>query len=173
MSEDDSPTPIVRRGQWFDEFKEGEVYGTPARTVTETDVVSFAALSGDWSSVHTDEIYARRTPFRRRIAHGMLMQAIASGLIARTGLFEGTLAALGGMSVNFRAPVFPGDTVRLELRVEELDDAPSKLRGKIRFSAYMLNQSDQTVCDGEWRMLLLRDRERNRRARAQKSEEQP
>ena len=65
------------------------------------------------------------------------------------------------------------DTIRLELRVEELDPAPSKLRGKIRFSAYMLNQADQTVCDGEWRMLLLRDRERNRRARAQKSEEQP
>ena len=148
------------RGYWFDEFEVGQCFESPGRTITETDLVNFAGLSGDYTPVHTDAEYARRMPFRRRIAHGMLVQSIATGLGTRTGVLEGTIAALTRVTIDWKAPVFPGDTVRLRLEVGELDEKPSKRSGKVVFKTFVLNQKDQVVSEGSWHALMLRERRR-------------
>ena len=95
-------TVFERRGLWFEEFHVGLRIETPARTITEADVVNFAGLSGDFVSLHTEEVFAKRTPFRGRIAQGMLVQSVATGLGMRSGVFEGTIGALAGR-VTFAA----------------------------------------------------------------------
>ncbi len=81
------------RGLYFEEFTLGQEIDSPARTVTEADVMLFAGLSGDYNPLHTDVEYARDTPYGERIAHGLLGLSIASGLAARAGFIEGTTLA--------------------------------------------------------------------------------
>jgi len=152
----ETPRFTVRHGLWFEEFEPGLVVESPARTLTEADVVLFAGLSGDFTALHTDEEFAKRTAYRGRIAHGMLVQAIATGLGVRTGVFEGTIQALSDMTIHWRAPVVPGDTIRLVLEVAEIDPSPSRRSGVVSFAARVLNQEDKVVCDGEWRTRMLR-----------------
>lgn len=156
---------LLRSGLWFEDFRPGLVIESLARTVTEADLVNFAGLSGDYTALHTDEEYARKTPFRRRIAHGMLVQAIATGLGVRTGVFEGTIAALSDMVIHWRSPVYPGDTVHLVLEVTEVDAEPSRRSGKVTFAARMLNQEGKVVSDGEWKTLMLRANQQRRLGR--------
>ncbi len=156
MSEATVGSGAPRSGLWFDEFRPGLSIRSPARTVTETDLVNFAGLSGDYTALHTDEECARETPFRRRIAHGMLVQSIATGLGVRTGTFEGTIAALAEMTIHWLAPVFPGDTIHLELEVTRVDPEPSRRSGAVTFAARVVNQEGKVVSDGEWKTLMLR-----------------
>lgn len=146
-----------QRGLWFDEFASGQVFESPGRTLTEADIVNFAGLSGDYTSLHTDQEFARKTPFRQRIAHGVLIQAIATGLAARTGIFEGTIAALPWMETYWRTPAVAGDTLHLRLEVQRLGE-PSRRSGEVFFGAQMLNQKGQVVSEGAWKCLMLRER---------------
>ena len=155
----DDATPF-RQGLWFEDFELGQVIWSAGRTVTEADLVLFTGLSGDTTYLHSDEERARRSPFRGRIAHGMLVWSIASGLGVQTGIFEGTIDALAGMSMDFTAPVYPGDTVRLRLEITEKAADPSPRNGRVIFQAQVFNQKDQMVVDGEWRTLVRRDRSR-------------
>jgi len=150
-----SPGPPPR-GLWFEDFTTGASFETGARTVTEADLVQFAGVSGDFTALHTDAESARRTPFRGRIAHGMLVQSIATGLAAQAGIFDGTIAALTSVLANFVAPVFPGDTVRLCLEVAGLDPEPSRRTGEVHFRAEVRNQKGVVVVQGEWRTRVLR-----------------
>src|SRR5688572_7997886 len=102
-------------GKTFDDLSLGDTFVSPTRTLDQGHVVSFAELSGDSNPVHLDEAFARGTLFRGRIAHGLLVQSIASGLAWQTGVFRGTIVALAEMSMRFEAPVRPGDTIRVEL----------------------------------------------------------
>ena len=156
-------------GRLFDEFELGQAFESPGRTVTEADIAAFAAWSGDWNPLHTDEEYAQRTPFRGRVAHGLLIQSISTGLSNRIGIFEGTVAALASMRIDYRAPTRAGDTVRLILEVVEIDPEPSGRRGWVRFQSRVLNQRDEIVIDGEWRAILLRQPPRQRRRRTEPS----
>ena len=89
-----------RRGMYFEEFEVDRRIISHGRTITEADVVNFAGLSGDYNSIHTDAVFADQTPYRQRVAHGMLGMSIASGLADRTGMIEGTaLPRLGGGSL--------------------------------------------------------------------------
>lgn len=97
---------------WAEELVVGSVARTRARTITETDVVNFAALSGDWNPLHTDAVFAERAQFGRRIAHGMLTLSIATGLIKLEAPY--VKAFYGIDELRFRAPVFPGDTILVE-----------------------------------------------------------
>jgi acyl dehydratase len=144
------------RGKHFEEFEIGERTVSPGRTITESDVVTFAGLSGDWNPLHTDEEFAKRTPFRRRIAHGMLVNAIASGLGSQTGLFDGTTVALLEMVIRYRDPVFFGDTVRLELSVAEKRETSSPRRGVVVFETTVRNQRGEAVVEGQWVVLMKR-----------------
>jgi 3-hydroxybutyryl-CoA dehydratase len=142
------------RGLYFEEFAVGDEEETAARTVTEADVVQFAALSGDYNQLHTDAEFAKDTPFGQRIAHGLLGLSIASGLAARAGFIEGTAMAFTGLTWKFKKPVLLGDTIRLRTKVSKVRAMPRLGGGIVEFDVRVLNQRDETVQQGEWTMLM-------------------
>jgi acyl dehydratase len=104
--------------KFFEDFVVGEVFETPSRTITEADVVNFAGISGDFNRIHTDEEYAKGTLYKTRIAHGLLVVSVVSGLRLRLGIFENSLIALYGIdNLRFLAPVKIGDTIRAKITI--------------------------------------------------------
>jgi acyl dehydratase len=144
-------------GLYFEEFYEGLEVSSSARTITETDVVNFAALSGDWNQLHTDAEFAKDTPFGQRIAHGLLVLSIVGGLVARMGTIEGTVEAFRELQWKFRAPVFIGDTVHLVARVVNTRAYPRLNNGMVTLELKVINQRDQVVHQGTW-LALVRSR---------------
>jgi len=144
-------------GKFFDDFMVGEEYVTPGRTLTETDVVMFAAMSGDYNELHTSEAFGKTTQFGRRIGHGLLGLAVSHGLFFRLGLVEGTaIAFLGIDSWKFEAPFFLGDTVRVKIQVAEKTASRSKPdRGVIRFFFQVLKE-DQSVIQSGFKTIMIR-----------------
>jgi len=78
-------------GLYFEEFQVGQKITTVGRTIAESDIFAFAWLSGDYNQLHTDAEFSKGTPFGQRVAHGLLGLSVASGLIMRTGVLEGTV----------------------------------------------------------------------------------
>ena len=142
------------RGMYFEEFEIGQEITTPARTITETDVVNFSGVSGDFNALHTDEVFAAQTPFGRRIAHGMLVLSVATGLAARHGFIEGTTLAFREVSWKFSAPVFLDDTIYMKAKVKALKPMPKLGGGLVILAAAMVNQDGKTVQRGEWQVLM-------------------
>jgi len=142
------------RGLYFEEFELGQTIATPSRTITEADIVNFAGLSGDYNALHTDAEFAKATPFGKRIAHGMLVLSVATGLAARQGFIEGTTLALRGLTWRFNAPVFIGDTIHMVAEVTELKPMPRLGGGLVVLKATMINQDGQAVQKGEWQVLM-------------------
>jgi len=145
----------MRRGLYFEEIEAGRHFTSPGRTVTEADVVGFAGLSGDFNLIHTDAAYAAQGPFGQRIAHGMLVLSIVSGLATRTGFMEGTVLAWRDLEEwKFSQPVFIGDTVRVDIEVQETKAMPRLGGGIVGFEARVVNQHEDVVHKGDWRMLI-------------------
>ncbi|MFQ5854864.1 MAG: MaoC/PaaZ C-terminal domain-containing protein [Anaerolineae bacterium] len=144
------------RGRTFDQFELDEVISTARRTITEADIVNFAGLAGDFNPLHTDEEFARETPFGTRIAHGMLVASVATGLANQLGVFEGTTIALMEQTVRYKGAVLPGDTIHLELRVVDKKETSKPDRGVITFETTIRNQRDETVIEGQWVLLMRR-----------------
>ena len=149
MSE--SPRP---RGRYFQEFEVGVAIETPARTITESDVVTFAGLSGDYNPIHTDAEFAKDTVFEERIAHGMLGLAVVSGLAWRTGFMEGTADALISVETKFRNSVKFGDTIRARFEVKQKREMKRLGGGFVTLGVKVLNQRDETVQKGDWTVLI-------------------
>jgi len=147
------------RGLTFDQFELGAKFTSQGRTVTEADVVTFAGLSGDFNPLHTDAEFGKSTPFGQRIAHGMLVVAMATGMAQWTGIFEGTTLALMEQIIRYKGAVKFGDTVHLELEVLEKKETSKPDRGVVRFAARVLNQQDDVVVDCEWVTLMKRSKE--------------
>ncbi len=145
-----------RGGLTFEEFDVGARYTSQARTVTEADVVSFAGLSGDFNPLHTDAEFGKSTPFGERIAHGMLVVAMATGMSNWTGVFEGTTIDLMEQVIRYKRAVMFGDTVHLELEVLDKKETSKPDRGVVRFTTQVLNQRDEVVIDGEWTLMMKR-----------------
>jgi len=141
-------------GRYFEEFALGQTLSSPARTVTEADIVAFAALSGDWNAIHTDAEYAATTPYGQRIAHGLLGLSVASGLAVRAGLIEGTVRAFVGLEWKFKGPVFVGDTIALRAEVTRLRAMPSMGAGLVTLGVRVVNQRNETVQEGDWSLLI-------------------
>lgn len=142
------------RGMYFEEFEIGSEVFSPGRTISEADIVNFAGLSGDYNQLHTDAEFAKGTPFGKRIAHGLLVLSIASGLAARLGFIEGTALAFRELSWKFSQPVFIGDTVYFKARCKELKPMPRLGGGLVIFDVWMLNQDEKIVQKGEWQVLM-------------------
>jgi len=142
------------RGLYFEEMNESLEMTSPGRTVTETDVVLFSGLSGDYNQLHTDAEYARGTRFGQRIAHGLLGLAIASGLASRLGFIEGTAIAFMGLEWKFKMPVMIGDTIRMTARVLRKREVRRLGGGLVVFGVKVLNQHSETVQEGEWTVLV-------------------
>jgi acyl dehydratase len=145
------------RGKFFDEWVVGEEYMTPSRTMTEADVVMFAAMTGDYNELHTSEEFMKSSQFGKRIVHGLLGLAVSHGLLFRTGLLEGTaIAFLGVESWKFEAPVFFGDTIRIKVKVVEKRPSKSKPdRGIVKLFLEVIKQDDTVVQSG-FKTLMIR-----------------
>ncbi len=147
------------RGLTYDEFELGVCYQSQGRTVTETDVVSFAGLSGDFNPLHTDAEFGKATPFGERIAHGMLLVSIATGMANWLGIFEGTTIALMEQVIRYRGAVKFGDTIHLEMEVIEKKETSKSDRGVVRFAIRVKKQTGDVAVDGEWTLLMKRTQE--------------
>lgn len=132
---------------FFDDVEIGQEWESPGRTVTQTDIVNFAGVSGDFNSIHVDHEFARSSLFRQPIAHGLLVFSMASGL----GLFAPpvrTLAFVGIREWNFREPVFIGDTIRTRTSVLEKQAKGRGKRGVVTWRRQIVNQNGKVVQDG-------------------------
>lgn len=147
------------RGMYFEDFEVGMKLTTPARTITSTDIVNFACLTGDFNEVHTNYEYAKKTPFGEVIAHGPMVYGIAGGLQYASGINDGTLLALLGIDKwRLKAPVKHGDTVRLEQTVVEKKPTSKPERGVVVFKREIKNQHGEVVQEME-ATLMYRCRE--------------
>jgi 3-hydroxybutyryl-CoA dehydratase len=145
----------ARKGYFFEEFSNGQVVNTSARTVTEADVVAFAALTGDWNPIHSDAVYAAQQPFRQRLAHGMLGTSFATGLAMRTGILDGTILALREIrGWKYSLPIYLGDTIQVKITIGETRPVPRMGGGLVTMHAELLNQRGEIVQHGEWVILV-------------------
>ena len=137
----------------FDELREGERIVTRGRTITETDVVQFAALTGDMHPQHTDRHWAAEGRFGERIAHGMLVLSYAAGLVP---MQPGPIVAFYGMEkVRFFLPTKIGDTIRVHVELKEKEERDENL-GLATFHNTIVNQRDETVAKSINKVILKR-----------------
>ena len=149
-------TVPAARGMYFEEFEVGQKMISPGRTVTESDVVGFAGLSGDFNLIHTDAEYSKNSPFGARVAHGLLGLSIASGLALRTGVLEGTVIAFREIvSWKFVKPVFIGDTIHVEMEIIETKAMRRLGGGKVELNFDVQNQNGETTMKGIWSVLVM------------------
>jgi acyl dehydratase len=139
--------------RYYEDIATGEEYESPARTVTETDIVLFAGLSGDYNVLHTDAELMKTSIFGERIAHGLLGLAIQSGLFARSTKAYATLAFVG-LRWKFKGPIKIGDTIRLRARVAAKRDDGKPDRGLVTIERRLVNQRDEVVQEGETDLLV-------------------
>ena len=144
-------------GYLYKDLYLGMEFLSPGRTITDADLVGFAGLTGDFSELHTSDVYAKSSQFGRRVAHGMLGLAYAHGLMwARTGEFrQSAIAFLGINDWKFAAPLFVGDTMFVRYVVQELRPSKSRPTQAIAtFSVQILNQDGETVQSGTKALLM-------------------
>jgi acyl dehydratase len=144
------------RGKTFEELEVGQEIQTGARTITETDVVNFAGISGDYHPEHMNEEFAKRSAMGGRIAHGMLILAVATGQMNQTGMLEGTNIAVMETRVRFLHPVRFGDTIRTVAHVLDKRETKKPDRGVVTLRATVLNQTDLTVLEADLIVLVYR-----------------
>lgn len=152
-----SPEPVVL-GLWWEDFEEGQEHLSPGRTITEADLVAFSGLTGDFSQVHTDEEFCKKTEFGTRIAHGLLGLSIAQGLAWRTNYTQGTgVASLGWDKWKFKRPIFIGDTVRVRWHLISKRASDTKPgMGIITERVMLVNQHGEIVQEGEHITMIRR-----------------
>ncbi len=135
---------------YYEDFAVGASVESWGRTLTETDVVNFAALSGDWNLIHTDAEYAAAQLYGKRVVHGLLVLSISSGQMVRLGFLDDTVVAFMGLEWQFRRPVFIGDTIRSRLTVKEMKRMKRMRGGVVTFTVEILNQEGKVCQRGSW-----------------------
>jgi len=132
----------------FEDYHIGETFQSPGRTITETDIVLFASLTGDWWEGHTNIEFAQKMVFGQRIAHGMLTLCVGTSLLFRLGdnvfLPRYFIANYGIDKLRYTAPVMIGDTIRCEAEVIQLDEKDAK-RGLLTYNVRVYNQRNSEV----------------------------
>ena len=147
----------VRQGYMYADLVVGMAFRSPGRTITDADIVAFAGLTGDFSELHTSDVYAKNSDFGRRVAHGMLGLAYAHGLMwPRTGeLRETAVAFLGIDEWKFIAPIFIGDTIFVNYRLAELRESKSRPGQAIAtFDVEVVDQENRVVQRGRKALLV-------------------
>jgi len=134
---------------YLEDLREGQAFRSAGRTVTEADILAFAGLSGDFNELHVNEPWVREhTPFEGRIAHGLLVTSIASGLAA-PGLDDLVVLAFLELQRRMTAPTYPGDTIWLHAVVESVRASRSRPGSGVAVLAVEVrNQRDEVVQEG-------------------------
>ena len=134
--------------EYYEDYHLGELFVSPGRTVTETDLILFSGITGDWHLMHTNVEYARKSKFGERIAHGMLILSIGTALLFRLGdyvFFPKSFIAFYGIDkLRFVKPVLIGDTISCQAEVTEMEEKDAK-RGIITYDTRINNQRDELV----------------------------
>lgn len=148
---------ILQRGMYYDDFVVGQEIVTGQRTVTQTDIVNFACLSGDFNGVHTNFEYCKTTPFGEPIAHGPLVLAIMGGLSYASGINEGTLLALLQLDAwRLLAPIKHGDTIHMVSQVLDKRETSRPDRGIVVFERRCVKQDGSVAQEMKVTMLYRR-----------------
>ncbi len=147
--------PSSQQGLYYEDYEIGVKMRTRGRTITEADIVNFAALTGDYNPMHTDAEYMKSHPMGQRIAHGMLSLSYAVGQAYQLGFMEGTVLAFRGLEMKFSLPVFIGDTLHVDLGVVEMKEARRLGGGMVTLEVKIINQDGKTVQSGTWTVLVM------------------
>jgi len=142
------------RGRYFEEFNVGDKMISQGRTVAEADIVAFAGLSGDYNPVHIDAEFAKGGMFGERIAHGLLVLSMASGLAWQLGFMAGTADAFLSLDCKFAGPTKIGDTLKVSAEVAQKRDMPGSGGGMVVFNVEVINQRGEVVQKGKWSVLV-------------------
>ena len=143
-------------GIYYEDVKIGEEFTSPGRTVTETDIINYAGLSGDFNVIHTDLEFAKETPFGQRIAHGLLGLSIASGLAVRKpGTDQHRIVAFLGMTWDFKKPIFINDTIHLVETVADKRETSKRGTGIVTYAVKVINQWDEVCQEGLWNVMYM------------------
>lgn len=137
----------------FDDLAVGDEWESPGRTITEADVVAFAGLSGDFNPLHVDREAARRGPFGKPVAHGLLGLSIASGLASHAPRVE-TMAFLAILEWKFLHPITFGDTIRVVTRVVALEPKARGRRGIVTWHRRLVDRQGRTLQEGTTRTIV-------------------
>jgi acyl dehydratase len=141
--------------KYGDDFKLGDIYTTPRITVTETHVVNWAGLTGDYYPLHMDKVYAESTQFGERLAHGPMIFALAVGLVAQAGFGgDAVVAWLGANNMRMLAPVKIGDTITVRVEVKEQKVTRDPKKGVQTWAYTVLNQRNETVVSFDYIMMF-------------------
>lgn len=140
----------------YDELVPGLRVDSPTIELDQAMVDEFARLTGDDNPLHLDAEHAARTPFRKRIAHGALVQSLAAGLAWRTGWFTGTIVAIERTSARYLKPVAPPEELRLTLEVVDRETEPHPRRGRVDLRLTLKDRRGETVLEGDWTVLMRR-----------------
>jgi len=141
-------------GYFFEDVEIGQERISQGRTITEADIVNFGGMIGDYNPLHFDAEYMKDSMFGQRIAHGMLTLSFATGLGNLMGLNLKTILAFKGLTVEFKGPVFIGDTIRLKTKVTDKRESSKQPGGWVTQEFAVLNQRDEAVQVGTWSMLV-------------------
>ena len=150
-------TPFESRTAVFEDLAVGMTFLSAGRTVTETDLVAFAGLSGDYNQLHVDAAYAAATTHGERIAHGLLVLAIVSGLSTRTTLMQAlgeSIVGLLGLDCRWKKATRIGDTLRVRLTVADLKRTGKGDRGVVVLNRDAVNQDGDVVMESVWTLLI-------------------
>jgi len=151
----------VNGQRWFDDFKVGERFESPSKTLTDAHFMFFAGMSGDAHPLHYDDEYAKQTRFGRRLAHGLLLTSLtAVGASTLSPFIEGSIVAFVEQATRFKGPAFVGDTVKPRHEVIALERKRSA--GLLTLRVTLENQRGEVILEGEHRYLVAYRRDERR-----------
>lgn len=148
--------PLAAGKYFYDDLTVGAFFETGRITVTESHIVAFAGMSGDFFDVHMDDRFAREQGFPGRIAHGLLGLCLVDGLKNRAEAQLQAVASLGWNNWSFKAPIFAGDSIEAVISVSEMRLTSSGDRGIVQLAFDVKNQDGVTVQAGRNALLMRR-----------------
>ena len=139
--------------RWFEDFKVGDRFESPGKTLTDAHFIFFSGLTGDTHPIHYDDEYAKGTRFGRRLAHGLMLTAMtAVGASTLSPIIEHSIVAFLEQTTRFLAPAFVGDTIKPRHEVVELERKRSA--GLLTLRVTLTNQRGETILDGQHKYLI-------------------
>lgn len=131
---------------YLEDLAIGRIWTSNARTITETDIVSFAGMTGDYDPLHVDHEYARQTPYGKPIAHGLLGLSLMAGLSSNAPRVR-TLALVKVSEWQFQCPIYIGDTVHAVTQVESISPR-GRRSGEVVWFRRLINQRGECAQSG-------------------------
>ena len=143
--------------KYLEEYVVGEKHTTPGRTITETDVVMFAGMTGDYARIHTNENEMKKSQFGTRIAHGLLVISVAHGLFFQLGLISDSAIAFAQIEEwKFLSPIFFGNTIHCVIEVADVVHSKSKPdRGIVKFKFDVINEDTGKIAQTGIKSIMI------------------